>query len=88
MTLKKIDIRLCKECNNYRGSVAEKYNGNVPVYCACQVEEERVKYGYCKTLCLLCPDGDKFWWKPISNHKEADGKMWHTPYLYGPRLNK
>jgi len=83
MKLVKIDIQLCEMCNNYKGTVIEKYNGEVPVYCACKVEEERIKYGYCKTLCMLCPNGDKFWWKPISDHKGADGKMCHVPYFYG-----
>ena len=88
MEIIKKDILLCELCNNYKGTAEEKYNGKVPVYCACMVEEERIKYGMCKTFCMLCPNGDKFYWKPISNHYESDGKLWHTPYFCDPHLNR
>jgi len=82
------DIQLCALCNNYRGSVEERYNGKVPVHCACTLEEEKIKYGGWRSPCMICPDGDKFWWTPISNHIESDGESWHTPYFFGPALNR
>ncbi len=87
MEIIKKEIELCVVCNNYKGFVKEKYNGHVPVYCACGLEEEKRKYGGWRSPCMICPDGDKLWWIPISNHYEADGE-WHTPYFAGPHLNR
>jgi len=81
------DIQFCVLCNNYRGSVEEKYNGKVPVHCACTLEKEQIKYGRWRSPCMICPNGKKFWWTPISDHKEPDGKWWHTPYFGGPHPN-
>ena len=88
MEIIKKHIHLCPVCNNYRGTVEEKYNETVLVHCVCTLEKERMNYGTWRSPCMVCPNGDKFWWTPISNHKESDGKWWHTPYFFGPSLNK
>jgi hypothetical protein len=75
------NIELCVECNNYKGTVEEKHNGKVPVYCTCTLEEERIKYNGWRSPCMICPNGNKFFWTPISSHYESDGKWWHTPYF-------
>jgi len=67
------DIKFCALCNNYRGSVEEKYNGKVPVHCACTLEEEKIKYGHWRSPCMICSNGSKFWWIPISDHKVLTG---------------
>lgn len=66
----------------------EKYNGEVTVHCACTLEEERIKYGHWRNPCMVCPNGEKLFWTPISSHKESDGEWWHTPYFGAPPLNK
>lgn len=81
MEITNINIQLCPVCNNYKGLVEEKYNGTVRVYCACDLKDR-------KSPCMVCPNGDKFWWIPISNHKDADGQLCHAPYFYGPTLNR
>lgn len=81
------NIAFCFECNNHRGSVEEKYNGTVPVHCACDLTRERELYGKWRSPCMMCPNGKKFYWVPISDHKEADGEWWHTPYFGGPAPN-
>ena len=35
MEITKKEITLCSKCNNWKGVVEEKYNGLVPVHCAC-----------------------------------------------------
>jgi len=75
------DVWLCSSCGNYRGLVKERYNEEVPVHCVCTLEEEKIKYGKWRSPCMICPNGDKFFWMPISYHKEADGKTWSTPYF-------
>jgi len=68
------EIWLCGSCGNYRGSVQEKYNGKVPVHCGCTIGNRS------RDPSMICPNG-KFFWTPISYHKEADGKTWSTPYF-------
>lgn len=87
MQIIKQDIELCARCDNYHGFVKEKYNRYVPVYCACDLKEEKRKYGSWRSPCMISPNGDKLWWVPISEHKESDGKWWHTPYFEAPKLN-
>jgi hypothetical protein len=36
------DIQFCSECNNHRGFVEEKYDGKVPVHCACTLTEKKI----------------------------------------------
>ncbi len=88
MEILKKEIKLCEKCNNYNGFVEEKYNGNVPVHCACGLKEEKIKYGHWRSPCMISPNGDKLWWTPISDNLESDGKWWHTPYFSGPPLNR
>jgi len=88
MEIIKKEIELCVVCNNYKGFAHEKYNGHVPVYCACGLKKEKIKNDAWKSPCMVCPNGDKLWWTPISNHYEADGTWWHTPYFGGPPLNR
>ena len=71
------DIRLCEKCNNYRGSIEEKYNGTVPVHCVCTLKEERIKYGQVRSPCINCPNGDIFCWVKGTNFKKPDGEMYH-----------
>lgn len=71
------DIQLCTKCNNYRGSIEEKYNGKVPVHCACTFKEEKIKYGQVRSPCINCPNGDIFCWVKGTNFKTSDGKTYH-----------
>lgn len=87
MEILKKEIELCERCNNYSGFVKEKYNGYVPVYCACELRKQRDKYGAWRSPCMISLNGDKLWWTPISDHKKSDGKWWHTPWFGGPGLN-
>jgi hypothetical protein len=87
MKIIKKEIELCVVCNNYNGFVDEEYNGRVPVYCACGLEEEKRKHGSWRSPCMISPNGDRLFWTPISYHKEADGENWNTPYFAGPALN-
>ena len=87
MEIIKKDISLCKKCNNYKGTVQEKYNGEVKVLCVCSLREERIKYGHWRSPCMLCPNGDKFCWVPASTHNEPNGKLWRTLYYCKEPLN-
>jgi len=80
-------IKECQMCKRYSGWVMEKYNGNVAVYCKCDLNRLVAEKKSWKSPCMICPDGHKLWWTPISNHKEADGKWWHTPYFSVPSIN-
>lgn len=82
------DIKLCEKCNNYRGIVEEKYNGKVPVHCACDLELERINYGKWRSPCMISPNGNKLWWTPISEYKAEDGRWIHVPHFGGPPLNR
>ena len=88
MEIRKKEIELCVKCSNYKGWAEEKYNGTVPVHCRCSLEEEKIKYGHWRSPCMISPNGDKLWWIPISDHKEEDGRWWHTAHFAGPALNK
>ncbi|MCX6756252.1 MAG: hypothetical protein NTX85_02855 [Candidatus Nomurabacteria bacterium] len=88
MEIIKKDIQLCSKCDNYRGIVEERYNGKVPVHCACDLELERINYGKWRSPCMISPNGDKLWWTPISEHKHADGRWYHTASFAGPKLNR
>ena len=79
-------IKQCAECKRFHGWVLEEYNGKVPVHCKCDLQKEVDLHGRWKSPCMICPNGDKFWWTPISDHKEDDGKWWHTPHFAGPAL--
>lgn len=68
------EIWLCEKCNNYRGFVQEKYNGKVPVYCFCVFEEDKAKYGYWKSIRIICPKVDELFWDSCTQHKGSDGK--------------
>lgn len=82
MKIIKKEIELCVKCNNYKGIVIEEYNGEVVVYCKCTLVEDRIKYGSLRSPCMICPSGDNLYWTPTSHHKEADGKVWSTPYFH------
>lgn len=81
MEITKKDIKFCALCNNYTGTVEEEYNGTVPVHCACGLTEEKAKYGKWRSPCMICPNGEKFYWVPISDYKRADGSWCHVPYF-------
>ncbi len=87
MEIIKKEIKLCVVCNNFRGLVEERYNGEVPVHCACDLEKERMNYGKWRSPCMISPNGDKLWWTPISDHKKADGRWYHVAYFARPALN-
>lgn len=82
MKIVKKEIVLCAECGNYKGIVIEMFNGILPVHCACGLKEEKVKYGGWRSPCMICPNGDKFFWTPVSSHKEEDGEIWNIPYYH------
>ncbi len=88
MEIIKKEIELCVGCNNYKGWVHEKYNGRVEVFCYCTLKENDLKNNGWRSPSIICPNGDKLWWTPISSHYEADDIWWHTPYFGGPPLNK
>ena len=71
------DIQWCEKCNNYRGSIEEKYNGIVKVHCRCTLEEERIKYGQVRSPCMNCPNGDIICWLKGTNFKTPDGETYH-----------
>ena len=81
------DIQLCAKCNNYRGKVEEKYNGQVEVHCICTLRQERIKYGHWRSPCMMSPNGDKFWWTPASGYYGSDGQWWLKLYSNCPPLN-
>lgn len=87
MEIIKKEIKLCEDCNNYRGFVDEKYNGKVFVHCDCDLEDEKRIYGKWRSPCMISPNGDRLWWTPISDHLERDGQCRHTPWFGGPALN-
>lgn len=82
----------CAVCGRLRGSVMEKYNGVLPVICACRkprppgpVEvKEYVRTGKpSPDLRMLSRANDVLMWSPIADYLGADGRIWHVSYLYG-----
>ncbi len=88
MEILKKEIELCEKCNNYHGFVKERYNGYVPVCCACGLDDQRDRCGGWRSPCMISPNGDKLWWTPISEYKAEDDRWIHVPYFGGPVLNK
>ena len=73
----------CRYCGNLRGVVNEAYNGNVNVYCLCDLQS----YINWPSPCMICPNGVTFRWKPISDYKNEKGEWWHVPSFMGMGLN-
>ena len=87
MKIIKKEIELCVECNSYKGFVKEEYNDYVPVYCKCDLEAEREKGGW-MSPCMVCPNGDKFHWTPISYYKNEAGEFISVPYFSGLLIDR
>ncbi len=88
MKILKKEIELCEDCNNYKGFVKEEYNDHVPVHCSCGLERERKDHGGWRSPCMICPNGDKLWWTPISYHTIEGGETRSTSHFFGPNMNK
>lgn len=88
MKIIKKSITECDECGNFRGEVKEKYNGDVPVYCKCDLDRLVVEKKNWESPCMVSPDGEKLWWAPITNHKVENGDLIHTPHFFGPALKR
>ena len=84
--LKDVQITECQECGNYRGSAVEKYNGRVPVLCACDLKREWEEHHKFPSPSMICPHGETLWWTPISNYRDKKGWR-HVPYFAGPAMN-
>ena len=68
----------CAGCGYYKGSVDEKHNGIVPVFCYCDLRSGKAS-GISPSI-IGFPDSRLFW-KPISDYKNADGEFRHVPYF-------
>lgn len=55
MEVRKINIAFCEKCNNWKGEAEEKYNGLVPVHCACTLSSSQ-KNGT-RSPSMICPKG-------------------------------
>jgi len=82
------DLQHCPICNNYRGIVKEKYNGDVSVHCACDLKKQINKYEKYKSPSMVCPDGKNIWWTPTTINIESDGEKSNNPYFLGPKMNR
>ncbi len=86
MEIIEMDVRYCDVCGNYSGWVIEDYNGGVEVTCGCDFDYYAREGKPLPNPGMICPDGT-LWWRPISDHKAADGRSWHTPHFAGPPLH-
>jgi hypothetical protein len=86
MKIIKQSISLCDKCNNWKGTVEEKHNGLVLVHCACTLSSSQKNST--RSPNIICPNRDKLWWTPISEHIAEDGKWYHAAHFAGPTLNK
>lgn len=57
MEITKKDISWCSKFNNWKGVVEEKYNGLVPVHCACTLSASR--QNGTRNPSMIYPNGDK-----------------------------
>lgn len=74
----------CEVCGKKRGHLIEKYNGLVPVYCICDLQDKEKKLANpCAIFCEGHKLGPRPIWKPISDNRCEDGEWRHTPYFSG-----
>jgi hypothetical protein len=85
MKIDKYYLTVCRKCYRLHGFVEERYNGNVQVLCFCDLSEKTGRnnsptiisgYLYSEGIKTI-----KLYWKPISDHKDENGKYWHTPHF-------
>lgn len=86
MELLEARLKRCETCKRLSGHVEERYNGAVPVYCRCEIKKRFG--GRWESPSLISLADDKVMWTPISDHREADGKRWHTPWFAGMTTNQ
>jgi|GEM_PF-1797058 len=86
MTIDKYYLTVCRKCFIIHGFVEERYNGKVPVLCYCELTDAKGGNISPSILCGYnrCGNGKvEMFWKPISDHKDSSGKMWHVPHFTG-----
>ena len=84
--LLEVKISECPTCGNFRGYVVERDNGEVPVLCKCDLEEEYVQNDSFPSPSLISPDGKQMWWTPTTDYRREDGELIHVPFFAGPSL--
>jgi hypothetical protein len=72
-------LKRCSTCDRLRGHVEERWNGQVPVLCRCDLRVRAKK----KNPAMVSLRDDGLMWMPITDHKVADGRWLHTPYFAG-----
>jgi hypothetical protein len=75
----KQSLKRCSSCGRLRGHVEEKWNGQVPVLCRCDLRVRTKK----RSPAMVSLKDDGLMWMPITDHKVADGRWLHTPYFMG-----
>ena len=76
----------CETCGKLRGTILEKYNELVPVWCKCDFKNAaRPRANPC-AMCIGREDTDdpRIIWRPISDHKIEDGRWVHSAHFCGP----
>ena len=82
--IQKFNVEICYTCYQLRGTVEEKRNGTVPVFCRCDLIAGRNKGTRTAMEAAVFSDQQlHFRWKPISDYIGDDGHWWHVPYYTG-----
>ena len=79
-----LNLSWCPTCLGITGSVQEQYNGTVSVLCFCILG--RTSFGTPVMVATFHLRGRQIglYWRPSSDHRHADGTVWHTPHFAGP----
>jgi hypothetical protein len=88
MFIKKMNLTKCETCNKLRGTIEEKHNGNVPVWCKCDFKNATHPRA---NPCAMCIGGEYtdtpiIIWRPISDSKDENGNLSHSSYFAGPSV--
>ncbi|MBI2310708.1 hypothetical protein HYU90_02715 [Candidatus Collierbacteria bacterium] len=82
---REVNLTKCEVCEDFRGSVIEEYNDNVPVLCRCDRAEIMAKTKHYPSPSMYCRDGKVLWWTPLTDHLWRD-RWWHTPHFGSPPM--
>ena len=84
--LLEVNIIQCPHCGNFRGTVCERNNGELPVLCKCDLDGAYSDSGQLPSPSMISPEGSELWCTPTTEYKTEDGDMIHAPYFSAPLL--
>jgi hypothetical protein len=84
MKITKYNLEVCKVCYRLKGKVAEEQNGVVPVFCMCDVRNNKVGSFNPRMQGGVITNGSVLLrFMPCSDYKRDDGEVRHVPHFAG-----